>query len=647
MPARALTLAQGTDTCALQAHALPVVLEAALVLAGLPVLARHGLPRPTAGDVLAATGASRARAYELRQALYEALPGLLRPVGRPRRVPAAPPPSRLSALMGEVCDHLLAHPGAAQGGGARGRYTDGFRRFVLELRARYPDLDDESFAHAVRVPLRTLSDWRQPGAGSAAPQAAPATQEPPGEPEAGAASPAGPAGDPRIQAILRAWEGWSGSFTAFCAHVHEHLRLPFRRTFLARILEVHGLRKPKRRPGRSPDERALQGQFQTFFPGAQWSADGATISVDVAGERHGVNLELVVDPASGALLGLSVRAQEDARALTEAFANAVEAAEGPPVALVVDNRPSNHAPEVDAALGETLRQRATPYRPQNKAHSEGAFGLLAQTAPPLVVPSLDPEVVARTLVLLVVTTWARATNHRPRVDRGGRSRAQLYADADPTPEELQEARRALEEQARKRDKARETREAREDPTKRALLDEAFARLELDDPERHQRAAISRYPLDHVVAGIAVYEGKRMAGTLPPGVDARYLLGIVRNLTERDEGLRVAEALWRARLDARDRLVVALEGRRDHLVARAIDERALVERLADEAVEARRSLDRAFWTRALADSITAAPAPERQAHYAAAARRVHAAHSIPRREREDVVRRLAAMLVPLD
>jgi hypothetical protein len=113
VPARAVTLAQGTDTCALQAHALPVVLEAALVLAGLPVLARHGLPRPTARDVLAATGASRARAYELRQALYEALPGLLRPVGRPRRVPAAPPSSRLSALMGEVCDHLLAHPGAA------------------------------------------------------------------------------------------------------------------------------------------------------------------------------------------------------------------------------------------------------------------------------------------------------------------------------------------------------------------------------------------------------------------------------------------------------------------------------------------------------------------------------------------------------
>ena len=32
--------------------------------------------------------------------------------------------------------------------------------------------------------------------------------------------------------------------------------------------------------------------------------------------------------------------------------------------------------EVDAALGDvTERIRATPFRPQNKAHCEGAFGL--------------------------------------------------------------------------------------------------------------------------------------------------------------------------------------------------------------------------------------------------------------------------------
>src|SRR5436853_243627 len=62
----------------------------------------------------------------------------------------------------------------------------------------------------------------------------------------------------------------------------------------------------------------------------------------------------------------------------------------------------------------------------------------------------------------------------------------------------------------------------------ALLDVAFARLDLLEPERHFRDAIACYPRDAIVDAIAIFSGKRTAGTLPDGVDARYLLGIVRN-----------------------------------------------------------------------------------------------------------------------
>lgn len=94
---------------------------------------------------------------------------------------------------------------------------------------------------------------------------------------------------------------------------------------------------------------------------------------------------------------------------------------------LVDNRPSNHTPEVDAALGDTMRIDATPGRAQNKAHVEGAFGLFAQKVPPIEIDTTDSRALARSLVLLVATTFFRALNRAPRRDRGGVSRADLYA----------------------------------------------------------------------------------------------------------------------------------------------------------------------------------------------------------------------------
>ncbi len=618
---------------------LPPVLLAGLVLAALSWLAARGLRRPSVAEVLRESGVSRARAYEVRAAILDLLPSILRPVGRPLREASTSPdpdrPARQLELALEVNHYLRTHPGAAEEGPRRQRYTDPFRRFVLELRERYQDVANEEFARAVAIPLRTLSDWTLAGLGEIASEPAPEL-----------APQAEPARLQRIESVLSAWGTWRGSFVGFCAHVQEHLRIPYGRTLVARILEEHGVRLPRRRPGRSPDERALRKQFEIFFPGAQWSADGTPLSVDVAGERFTFNLELVVDPASDALLGLSVRDEEDGRAVVEAFEDAVDAAGAPPLGFLLDNRPSNHTEEVDDALGDTLRMRSTPGRAQNKAHSEGAFGLFAQIAPLLSIPTLRAIDVARAVLVLVVTTWARTLNHRPRVDRDGLSRVELYRAADPTAEEVEEARRALEELVRKQEKARRTLEARQDPLVRKLLGEAFARLCLDDPEGHQRAAIGRYPLDRVVEGVAVFEGKRAAGALPPGVDARYLLGIVRNLAQEDEGVHVAEALWRARLHARDEILVGLDHQRAGAVRAASDSLDLVCRLVDQAMASSRTLDRSFWLRALADVVSAEPEEQRHPLFRVAARRVHATYRVPHRERLVAVRRLAAMLLPL-
>ena len=316
------------------------------------------------------------------------------------------------------------------------------------------------------------------------------------------------------------------------------------------------------------------------------------------------------------------------------------------LALLLDNRPSNHTPEVDAALGDvTLRIRATRFRPQNKAHVEGGFGLFQQSVPALDLHANDPRELARQILALVTQTWARTLNHRPRVDRGGRSRVDLYNEPI-TAEQIDAARAALEERCKKQNRARLTALLRMDPLVRALLDDAFQRLALLDPENHLRVAIARYPLDAIVEGIAIFETKRRVGTLPPGVDARYLLGIVQNLGNEREGIAIAEELLRARLAVRDRMLAPLVDARDSARRDLHDLRERVLRFADLALAADRRVDRLFWLLAVADEINthakSAPAPLIDA----AARRIHATHRVAYRERQDAVRVIVENVVPL-
>lgn len=450
----------------MQHQGLPPSLTAGLLLAAIPLLGAFDLPAPTASAVLEATGASRTTAYKVKAEVEAALPGLLRPPGRPAAPPPEAPPD-LCPLLHAVRDFLFDHPGAVGGTAERRRYSDRFRLFVLDQWDAHRDIGPEALAEAVGVPLPTLEDWLRgdrphveaPDNLATVPEPAPA----------------------RIQTVLDGWDRWADKqrgFRAFCEHVWFHLRIPFGRQHIKDILQAHGVRIPTKR-GRPPDASANRGGFQTFHPGAQWVGDGAELVVMLNGQRFTVNLELLVDADSGAFTGASIRPTEDAAAVTEAFADGVRTTGAPPIALLLDNKPSNHGEEVDQDLGDTLRIRSRPFVPTDKPHVEGAFGLFAQEAPPMTVTAATPEALAAEIARLVVTAWARAVNHRPRADRDGKTRAQLYRDADPTPEEIAQARAALEERRRKQDKARETRRRRQDPVVRDLLDAAFARLGLD------------------------------------------------------------------------------------------------------------------------------------------------------------------------
>jgi hypothetical protein len=613
--------------------ALPPAWLAAVLLLGRAIGERHEIAFPSGDAILKATGASKSQAYEVAGKLVAILPTLVRAPGRPAKDEPAPPSSAAADVTRAVLAYVMSHPGCVDREAKRQRYSTEFRRFVLGLHITHASLDLEAFADGVGVPMGTLKDWlRNP---CASPEA-PTSQLPPARDDLETL---------HIQSVLDAWTRWQGSFIDFCGHVQRDLRVPFGRALVRRILHTHGRRSPARRQGRGPDEVALRGAFRTHFAGAQWVGDGMQVPVVVDGHRFVFNLELNVDAHSGAFVGASVRDNEDSAAVVEAFADGVATTGAPPLALLLDNKPSNHTADIDAALGETIRIRATPERPQNKAHVEGAFGLFSQILPPLVLDiGTNAHDVARRFLGLIVAVWARTTNHRPRKDRDGRSRVDLYSDAIDA-QQIEQARRELRELAERQERARRTLEARRRPEALALLDEHFARLALLDPQRHIRVAIARYPTNAILSGLSTFDAKRRTGMLPDGVDARYLLGIVKNVAAKTEGELFAEILYKNRIEARDRFLAAIRAEREAL--RSEPNVALIVGIcAEKALAAEGPLGRAFWLDALVQTLRDQPDCDRKRLYLHAARQIESCFDVAPRDRHDAIRYVADRLVPL-
>lgn len=681
---------------------------AGILLAASSLASGFGLTGPTAAEITQATGVGRSRAYELRRGVLEAAQELLRPVGRPRAEPPpehAVLPARL-AIVEAIFDFVVEHPGCTQRGERQRFYSDEFRRFLIDLRERHADVDLRTFSKAARVPLGTLESWIRPGSGllpSAHPvddggtedaddglvdehasanglleaeTAGIADEHAPHDSAADPSPPDDAAGlvveDPlkaaiesdqdsasspkssantlaradlaRIQSVIAAYRVWSGTFTGFCASVQRDLKIPFGITSIASILFETGERTPMRRRGRRRDEEATRGSFELFFPDAQWVADGKEIVVYVDGQEYRFNLELVVDTFSAAWLGHHMSDEEDSRALVAAFEDAVRTAGAKPLAMLLDNLPANHTEDVDQALGDTLRTRATPFRPQHKCHVEGAFGLLEQGLPPLQLATHDPKLLALTVAFLVVVAYGRGLNLRSMRKRGGKSRRERH-DEPVTEERLQRAKDELGARHRKQEAARLTRAARIDPRLRAFLDCAFETLGLLDPERHVRDAIAPYHRDAIADGIAIFRGKQSAGTLPDGADARYLLGIVRNLHATLESTEITEALITTRIAARDIYLHPLFRERDLILAEAENKDAL-QTLTDRAAAAGTTIERFFWIDAIISNLSQRPYSERKALFRSTARRVHASFRIPREHRETITLSLARRLWPL-
>jgi hypothetical protein len=576
-----------------------------------------------------------------------------------------------------MLEFLMSHPGAVHGSPGRHLYSASFRRFVLELREQHPHISTVSFAKAAQVPLSTLKLWlRAPtepglapargfgrvfdpadrGCGQPAdigfePAAARAPRQPRAAHESAStpidASDAGATAD--VAWLAREWGRWEGSFSSFCEHIRNDARVPFRRTWIASLLAMIGLRPRRRRPGRSPDEHALSGAFATFFPGAQWVGDGSSMSVQINEQQFKFHVELMVDVDSGAIVGASLGEREDSGAVLAALGDAIQETGERPLSLLLDNHASNHSKDVQRACAGMTLIHATRRRPQNKAHVEGAFGLFSQTVPPLAVCTRSDEELAGQIARLVVQIWGRTLNHRarqrPRPGLHGRSRAQHYGTVRPSDEAAASARQKLALHLRRQQRALRTRDARRDPAVRGFLDREFGRLNILDPSQRIRAAMARYPLDAAVAALALFEGRRADAAIAPEVEGRYLLGIVRNLASDIEDERFAERLWQSRSELRARLLEPLERRRASVCRLAPVSNAVTACL-DSAQAAERGLARLFWLSSAAALIAPQPHAVRGGLFKLAARQLGTAQRMPRRERHAAIRYLSQKLIPL-
>ena len=355
-----------------------------------------------------------------------------------------------------------------------------------------------------------------------------------------------------------------------------------------------------------------------------------------------------MDADSAALAGAAVRDEEDSAAVIDAFRDGAATTGFPPIAALLDNRPSNHIDDVHVALDPTLPIRATRGRAQNKGHVEGSFGLFSQTAPLLSLHATTPRALAAGIIALVVTTWARTLNHKPRPGRGGLSRVQLYQQAAPTPEQIAHARARLTALQHKQQLAYETRTRRLDPVACQLIDDAFARLSISDPTGNLRRAIAGYPRDAIVDGISLFQARKQRGSLPSDLDhpGRYLLGIVRNLDDERTLLDMADVLIRLREQARELHFDLLRHRHAQLFRLHPGDTERLDALLDSVTAAAdQPLTRLFWLRAVADLILAQPQHLHRTLLARATRHLAASLRLARPLRAELIRFLARSVLP--
>lgn len=601
----------------------------ASIIGGVLLLARRLLPQweawpKTTAETVELAGASKSQSYAIFERLWGLLPRLFGRQEQPRPIPVD--------VLGPIHEYLLRHAGGAKIVGVRRDYNDEYRRFVLSLRdpgeigAKMPIAD---FALAAHIPLGTIKEWlNAKGHG-------PVTVA--SGPEDGSET-LDCIKNTHLSLIATLWLSWKGTFMAFCQMLKTEQRLPHGPTFIGDFLLAMGLRKRRRQ---TPVEAAWSGgTYRTLFPGFQWLGDGSDIAITWASERFVFNLEPFHDTAADATVGFDVSDSENEKTLGRAYFEGIKTTGSPPLCTTLDNKFCNHSPGAREVLPGTILLRATPGRGQAKAALEGAFGLFQQAMPELLVEGKTPREMAKSALSLILLAWFKGRNGKPRKRLGGRTPAQAYKDAKPTPEDIKEAMASIRELLQRQERARLTREARLDPVRIQLLTQGLADLEIPDPDQSLTLAFASFSREAIVRGLAVFSAKKKMGTLHSVDDhGRYLGGIIRQLHIQLELEYTSGSLLEQRIRLRDLTLEPLQRAAEQLRIQ-VPVSDLPKAFVDRALSAHSEVEFRLWMREAGNALSELSGCQRELLYKPLTRRIAASFGTDRRRRADLIDRMA-------
>jgi transposase InsO family protein len=563
--------------------------------------------------------------------LRELLPTVMGQAGRPTAAPA--PTNSLLAVSICIQNYLMKHPGSAYANQDRYHYLDDYRCFIVGLLdpgQPGEGLSVAQLAEASSIPLGTLKSWFS----------SPRLSEP-------EATPPQSLRQEHQHQIIMLYQSWKGPFKAFCRFVREEHRLNYGDTAIGTLLHQAGVRRRKSSRSETPN----RGSYRKLFPGAQWLGDGSIMKVQFIPVQWGMdtfifNLEAILDVSSDALVGLTISDVEDEAAVLSAFQDAITSAGKPPLSLSLDNKPCNHTPAIgEATRGvDTTLLTTTPNRAQSKAPIEGAFGNFKQCLPEIVIWGDNPREQARRALQLVVMAWARGRNGRPRKKLGDTAPADYYLAANPTPEEIAEARRYIEEQRRKQEAMRRTREERADPIKLEFLKQTLSDLNIADPNHRLAIDLAYFSRDSIVDGVGIFQAKRKLGTIPDGADpGRYLRGIIQKAYDQAEAILSGEFHIENRQRLRDLTLRGLNVQVQEIRRQFSQTEQLLPAFIDRALVAPSTIDYHFWAIQCAETLSALPIEMRPTLYRGATRRIAATYRADRSRKQSLLARLARVL----
>jgi hypothetical protein len=260
--------------------------------------------------------------------------------------------------------------------------------------------------------------------------------------------------------------------------------------------------------------------------------------------------------------------------------------------------------------------------------------------PPLVVTGSTPREKARSVLQLVFTAWYRGRNGKPRKRLNGQTPAEAYANAHPTPKQVDEAYKWFQELQRREERARSTREARRDPVRLELLVRGLAELGIEDPEQRLAVSLAYYCRDAIVRGLATFAAKQHLGKIPTDADhGRYLGGIIRKLDERLELEETSRRLLEQRIRLGDITLRFLENAAAQL--RTVTPPSEIPKaIVDRALGATYTVDFHFWASYASEVLAGRPHPQRAILYQSLTRRIAASFKTDRDRRDALIDRLA-------